>query len=305
MSDANLGNSAESGSHALHPPALTWEEYESYLAGAWSNLLNSDQQNKEAVFQTFLERHPCLLPETYACFQRGAHTPIFSAVFSQPELPGFRAKRPDFMWLARDSGAIFVVLIEIEAPSKKWSNQQGRPSGALVQAIDQLNSWRAWFKNHSNVAVFRELYEIHPDMLPQQFEQRYILIYGRRQELESNRVFAEKRVGLQRHDEVFMTYDRLRPSAELRHYGTIRYDRSAVNTEIQLIQVPPTFRLGMPLARDFFRFTGREQAIRACREMPKNRQDYLISRIQYWDTFVKEEAARPRIMRPIKPSEWD
>ena len=296
----------ETASTEVHPPAMAWEQYEDYLNKAWIALLNSDQQDKEEVFQDFLEKHPCLLPEPYACFQRGAHCPMFSAVFSQPELPGFRAKRPDFMWIARDSGAIIAILIEIEAPSKRWATQEARPSANLTQAIDQLNSWRAWFNNVNNVTAFRELYEIHPDeLIIRQFEQRYILIYGRSQELEENKTFAQKRAGLDRPDQVIMTYDRLRPSGELRHYGTIKFNRSSANTELHLHRIPPTFRLGQPIVRDFARFKNRENAIRACDELTKERQDYLISRIPYWDAFVKEAETRQRVMRPIKFSGWD
>lgn len=106
------------------PAAMSWDDYESLLESEWPALLDSSKNNDEAVFQDYLERHPCLLPEPYSCFRRGHHRPIFSAVITQPELPGARPLRPDFMWLAVDSGAYTAVLIEIEAPSKRWSKQE-------------------------------------------------------------------------------------------------------------------------------------------------------------------------------------
>src|SRR5687767_5787396 len=119
------------------PPRVAWATYRARLDLEWQQLLDSGNLHDESLFQDFLERHPCLLPRTF-----GGHGPLHDAVFSQPELPGFRAKRPDFMWIAKDSAAITAHLIEIEAPGKRWCTNRGQPTAELTQAIDQLRDWK-------------------------------------------------------------------------------------------------------------------------------------------------------------------
>src|SRR4051794_14518271 len=80
------------------PTAMEWDAYNRWLWEKWSALLNSDRQSNEKAFQDFLEQHPSLLPHFF-----GGHGSLHSAVFSQPELPGFRKKHPDFMWISLDS----------------------------------------------------------------------------------------------------------------------------------------------------------------------------------------------------------
>ena len=111
------------------PEAWTWRDYERHLQATWTRFLNSQAPDDETAFQQFFERHPVLLPDCYECFGRGA-SPDRSAYYTQPELPGFRAKRPDFMVVMFDSAAVVVLLIEIEAPGKRWSTDAGvhRPS---------------------------------------------------------------------------------------------------------------------------------------------------------------------------------
>ncbi|MET0795404.1 MAG: Shedu anti-phage system protein SduA domain-containing protein [Polyangiaceae bacterium] len=141
------------------PPPMEWDEYESHLAHVWPRLLNSESQDDEAVFQRFLEKHPCLLPQSFDCFGRGA-TPERHVYFTQPELPGFRSKRPDFMTITWDSDAVIATLIEIEAPAKPWATQKGFQSAKLTQALDQLREWKAWFCEPENMIQFTKLYRI-------------------------------------------------------------------------------------------------------------------------------------------------
>lgn len=274
------------------PPEMSWDNYEKYLSKEWNELLNdSKKQGEEPLFQDFLERHPCLLPEPYTCFGRGAHNPMLSAAFSQPELPGARALRPDFMWIARDSGMILAVLIEIEAPIKRWSNKDGTPTADFVHAQDQLRQWKTWFSEPSNIMQFRDLYRIDSeDLRSRQFAQKYILIYGRRAELEGNPAYSKKRETLAGPDELLMSFDRLRPNANFRHIVTARLDRSTINTGFELMHLPPTFRLGPRDAPDFSRLKNREAAINANNLISDERKRFLISRLAYWDTW----ANRPR-----------
>lgn len=269
------------------PPATSTEDYLAYLNRTWPKLLNSDKQGDEATFQRFFERHPCLLPEPYGCFRRGA-TQLAGGIFTQPELPGFRAKRPDFMWITYDSTAVVVLLIEIEAPAKRWATNAGTPRAELTQATDQLRGWKAWFREPENVLQFKKLYSIEQRIMDtRQLMVRYALVYGRRAEVEANAVFAKKRLDIEKHDEVFMTYDRLVPSERVDNYPTLRLDRSAANTVVEVVHVPPTITLGPQNARQFAKWTKLREAVRANTLISSERRDFLIRRLDYWDEWVR------------------
>jgi len=111
------------------PPERTtrWEEYEKLLGREWEELL-ARPGTAERDFQEFFESHPCCIPQTYRLFQRGAHGPFPGAIITQPPLTGLRAKRPDFLYITRDSATVFAVMVEIEHPSKSWATASEQPS---------------------------------------------------------------------------------------------------------------------------------------------------------------------------------
>jgi hypothetical protein len=100
------------------PKPMAWPEYERQLKQAWQDLLGSNPT--EPVVQSFLEKHPCLLPGFRTMTGSSGHGPFPDAVISQPPLAAIGKKVPDFMWLSKDSLVLEPVLIEIERPSKRW-----------------------------------------------------------------------------------------------------------------------------------------------------------------------------------------
>lgn len=169
------------------------------------------------------------------------------------------------------------------------------PTAEFVHAHDQLRQWKAWFSEPLNVMTFRDLYRIPAeDLRSRQFMQRYVLIYGRRSELEGNPVFAKKRDSMAGPDEVLMSFDRLRPNANQRNVTSIRLDRSAVNTEFSLVHIPPTFRIGPDVAKDFSRLKSREAAITANNFISPERKDFLVDRINYWDSWANRPPTNSR-----------
>jgi len=81
----------------------------------WKKLLCNDSI-KEKDLQKFLETNPCMIPGAYGLSLTSGHMPLYASVFSQPVLPGFKAKKPDFMWIATCSNEINPKLLEIEDP---------------------------------------------------------------------------------------------------------------------------------------------------------------------------------------------
>src|SRR5262245_13148968 len=91
------------------PGLMDWEQYRSIVLNEFSQVLES---NSEPFCQAFFERHPCMLlgPQAY-------HGAMLSAVISQPRLPSWETRIPDFMSIGKDSLTFYATLIEIETPS--------------------------------------------------------------------------------------------------------------------------------------------------------------------------------------------
>ncbi|WP_265595945.1 Shedu anti-phage system protein SduA domain-containing protein [Verrucomicrobium sp. BvORR106] len=238
--------------------------------------------SSEQDFQSFFEDHPCFMPEAYGTFGRGGHGPYPGAIVSQPILPGITTRFPDFLYIARDSATVFAVMIEIEHPRKLWATKSGRSTAEFTQATDQILEWKAWFSNPLNVALFRETYRIPEDWTRlRTFEQRYMLVYGRGAEESLNGEFNRKRSHLQRPDEIYMTFDRLRPNYNLHHCVCARIDASGYRA----ISVPPTIELGPNQEYGFQAIRDKVTAVKKNKYISDTRKEFLCSRIPYWDNW--------------------
>jgi hypothetical protein len=261
-------------------PAIRWEVYAAIIEQELQALL-ANPNAKERDYQEFFERHPSCLPQMYPIYQRGAHGP-FPAIVSQPVLPGYSRKMPDFLYITRDSGTVYAVLIEIEDPAKPWATESGQQSSQFSQATNQLLDWKSWFREPTNVLQFWDLYRL-PSYLREgrSFEQKYFLIYGRRSDPTLSESFNKKRKDLERPDETHMTYDRIQPSSELRYCLCAKLN----SIGYRAISVPPTIELG-PMDADINRvIRGKDDAVRANRYLSEVRKMFLIERWPYWDNW--------------------
>jgi hypothetical protein len=281
-----------------HGPA-EWIDYEALLLKEWGNLLNSVPAPSENIVHTFLEQHPCMLPGAQGMLSRpSADYPFFCAAISQPVLPSYEHRTPDFMWIAGDSATNYPVLIEIEAPTKKWFVQSGKQSEELTQALDQLAEWKTWFSKAHNVAAFKEYYR-----LPEGFSRGralkplYILIYGRRDDANQKEHLAEKRPYLTGGEDTFvMTYDRLAPDRNSDQMMCIRRNRE----DYHAISIPPTIKLTPRMARCRSIIAAKAEAVKASPYIAPERKEFLIRRFEYWDTWAKTKE-----FGPINMGDWE
>lgn len=265
---------------------MAWKDYEVWLNQNWPQALNSATDEK--AIQIFLEDHPCLLPGATRIDRGGAHGPWWDAVVREPEFQGNGPKRrPDFMWIRRDTAATRPVFIEIEDPHKHWMTQALRPTKELTQAISQIKEWKHWFRDPVNQMNFIQQY------VPAQFSRRtlapvYVLVYGRRAEFEEggpHENFArarQLREELQHENEHFFVYDDLKPESAAGDHGgfaTITFTQ----TKKEIVAIPPTFMTGPGLLRnngllDF------SKDISTARSpiMPEARKRYIAERWKYW-----------------------
>jgi hypothetical protein len=211
---------------AATPPPWSWDEYATWLEREWSALL-ADAQG-EGPIHRFLEQHPCLLPGGEGTGESfgGHHGGWRDTVISKPSLRGLVTREPDFMWLTRNSAEMIPVLIEIESPTKPWFTGKGQPSARFTQALNQLAEWKQILDSEAGRLLFDQMYD-----LPQSWRDshrlvlRLLLVYGRRAETEIQPA-ANQRRGILRGEHVdTMTFDRLRPIADLQNAVTVTFRR--------------------------------------------------------------------------------
>ncbi|MGH7206607.1 MAG: Shedu anti-phage system protein SduA domain-containing protein [Nitrospiraceae bacterium] len=268
---------------------MDWWAYEKIILKEWRALLSSEESKSEAALRKFLERHPCMVPGSRGPFGDGHHVPFPAAVISQPTLPGLHLRVPDFLWLAMNSESIYPVLVEIEAPSKRWFTKSGKQTEQLTQALDQLAEWKTWFARTQNVAQFVDYYtlnrRVRSGMTLKPF---YVLIYGRRHEANRLEHLAEKRGHLGRENEFLMTFDRLHPNPLAKNFLCVRRLRDGY----EALSVPPTLELSRPLAGYFSFIAGKTLALSSSPYLSDDRKEFLGDRFSYWDNWVKERRWR-------------
>lgn len=266
-------------------PAMGLEKYATLVTDELHLLLNSGECDERA-FQTLLEDHPMLVPGVYPSLDTG-HNGIWpSAVISQPPLTGLESKVPDFCVISADSGTVYATFVEIESPCKRWATGSGGQTAELTQAIQQIRDWKIWFKNPLNRARFMEEYRVPEHFrYARAFEQRYALVYGRRNEFEAAH-FQKRRAEAQQPDEAFMTWDRLAPS---NHYVSLITVRLSPRGYVAL-RIPPTTMIGPRDAEEWAVVADKDDALDASESLTQVRRDFLKNRWPYWDSWATEES---------------
>ncbi|MED3514397.1 DUF4263 domain-containing protein [Bacillus subtilis] len=266
------------------PEPLKWEDYEKKVVDDYRILLQQQSEN-EKVFQDFFEKNPAMLPGAYGFFGESGHAPYNNVLITQPVLQGLITKVPDFLWIASDSLNIYPVFIEIEAPSKKWFNQDGTQTAKFTQAQSQIQDWKTWYSNPIHQSIFFQYYDIDKKIIEgKSVKPFYVLIYGLREEFEGKPHLNQKRAQLNKSDEIFMTYDRLTPNIKGRDVITCHVK----NRDYSAKYVSPTFRLGPVFAEELNIINNKEEAILNT-DLTDERKKFLISRLKYWEDFGKKK----------------
>lgn len=261
------------------PPAMAWREYEQLVLARWGELLASSPAEK--AVQQFLEVHPCMVPGPTAAIGYAGHGVDPPALITQPALPAFTSRIPDFLWIGRNSAAVFPILIEIEAPGKAWFTASGSASAQLTQALGQIHEWKAWFADHHNVASFLKYYDVETHGRP--LLPRYILVHGRRSEFDANKALVAKRAAMETPDIVLMTYDRLAPDRNADDVMTVKLKADGYHA----IFAPPTLELGPNVAEGLARIVGKQDAVLVSPYFTDERRTFMLERLAYWDNWVR------------------
>jgi hypothetical protein len=198
---------------SINPPKpISHKEYQTVATQEFKRLLEKFP-NDEKAFQQFFEKNPGFLPGARAEFDYApsSHGPHLDALITQPKINGLVMRNPDFLWFAYDSMVLSPILIEIEAPSKKYFKKDGCPTASFNNAKNQLDEWKTILSRPENILKFLNEFNLPKDLQDLYFKAYFVLIYGRRQEFAGNPWLTQKRSHLlsQSENQILMTYDRL------------------------------------------------------------------------------------------------
>lgn len=271
--------------------AIGWDIYVDQVMEAYRELL-ATHPLPESGAQGFLERHPAMVPFPPGFVGggggvRGHHGSLHSALFTQPPLPGIERPVPDFMRILRDSSGIHPVLIEIEAPERRVVNKDGYPNAHYTHALGQLAEWVDWFEDSAHQLAFRELYRIPERWVFRRMSPQFLLVYGRRAELNEPRVLAQRDRLLPANVSV-MSFDRLEPSLAGRMEITVRLS----GRRFQAVALSPTLEMGPRNANQLSLIEGKVEAIGRSAMLTPERRLRLAERLPYWDA---SSSSKPRI----------
>ncbi len=266
---------------AKNPPLVDFDGYANRIYKQLHDMLDNAELN-ECEYQKFFESNPCMLPG----FNKGnpSHGAHYLAVVSQPAIESQVERRPDFMWLLETSLELIPVFIEIEKPSKKMFRASDEVQNSMfTQACEQITEWKALLATSETRGRFYERYGVSERMRELKFSPHYILVYGRRDEFSSEFFLARKRAEKQSSDFEIMSFDRLSPSKDAMHYGTVKVHPSGI---VQAVCIPPTFQLGPSIAEDISNWDRFEDAVDASENVPPERKTFLKERYKYWTDWA-------------------
>ena len=267
------------------PEPLSDEDYYEVAKQELLRLLKECPDDEKA-FQLFFEQNPCYLPGSRGALFSGhsGHGPHYNVLITQPKLDGLVYRSPDFVWFAYDSVVFSPFFIEIEAPSKKYFNNDGTPTSDFTKSKNQLDEWKTILSRPENVTKFFSDFNIPRDLTSLHFEPHYILIYGRRDEYQNKPWLVQKRAHLlSRTDRQYiMSYDRLEP-----HFASLNFVCCEVKQGRYIAKcLSPTFMLSI-LNDDILQLENLEDAIEPMAFTSNERKEFLKYKLPKLLEFLK------------------
>ena len=266
------------------PPPIDERDYERRVMDDYRKLLK-EKCNDEKAFQEFFEKNPSLVPGAKSNFieNPSGHGPINLALISQPKISGLNDKHPDFMWLSWDSSAFCPVFIEIETPGKKYFNKNKTPNAKFTQALNQLKNWQTILEQSANRLKFYNDYCIGQDLRDSHFEPYFVLIYGRREELEKGNNLALERKKWENRNETIMSFDRIVPQFVHKNFITCKVKGGRYVAKC----LTPTFKIGPHSDGSLCKLENLGNAVDSMSYTTNERKKFLKERIPYWLECLK------------------
>lgn len=164
-----------------------------------------DAEENEQVYQNFIEENSEFLPRHFMQ-NHGIHLQLFLR-----KLPLSSEYISDFFFMSKSTDDWNYVMVEIEKPQSKFfkdgSNDLHRD---FLVAVDQIKSWQAWFTQTANKSHFeQQLSFLKKPITNTPVYIKYILVFGRRSEIEDSTLRLSKVKSYEDDDFKIMTFDSL------------------------------------------------------------------------------------------------
>lgn len=176
------------------------------IADEFEKLLNENKD--EQAYQDFLEKNTALIPTNLCVLNHDVH---FDFIISKLRIS--QNFTTDFCYLTKSTQEWYVVLVEIEKPSKKIFKRNGNNfefSSDFNSALEQINTWKIELeKNKSILDDLKPLIGFNPEFLKNPVTFKYILIYGRGSELDNDLKKQKFIMAKNQHEVLIVTYDSL------------------------------------------------------------------------------------------------
>lgn len=266
------------------PKQIDWDKYSEKSIREYKILLENSS-DKEKIFQQFFEENPSFMPGALELFGQSGHYPYMDALISQPEIGGIFRRRPDFVWLANDSLTFVPVFIEIEKPSKKMFNKDGTTTAEFNQALGQIHEWQYLLNQPTNRQLLYEYFNLPLEIREKTFMPQYLLVYGRRNEYQGNKMLTGIRAAQKNSNIDIMSFDRLRPISDYRQFVTCKLSGGVYTVK----NIPPTYRYRADCAEELVRMHGFYEKIDNMKYTTEQRKEFLRYRYKYWCEFGKKD----------------
>lgn len=204
-------------------------------------------------------------------FGQSGHYPYMDALISQPEIGGIFRRRPDFVWLANDSLTFVPVFIEIEKPSKRMFNKDGTTTAEFNQALGQIHEWQYLLNQPTNRQLLYEYFNVPLEIREKTFMPQYLLVYGRRNEYQGNKMLTGIRAAQKNSNIDIMSFDRLRPISDYRQFVTCKLSGGVYTVK----NIPPTYRYRVDCAEELVRMHGFYEKIDNMKYTTEQRKEFL------------------------------
>ncbi|MDC5397669.1 Shedu anti-phage system protein SduA domain-containing protein [Acinetobacter baumannii] len=170
---------------------------------SFKRLLDADEN--EQVYQNFIEENSEFLPRHFMQ-NHGIHLQLFLR-----KLPLSSEYISDFFFMSKSTDDWHYVMVEIEKPKSKFfkegSNDLHRD---FLAAVDQIKSWKAWFSQTANKSHFeQQLAFLKKPITNTPVYMKYILVFGRRSEIEESDLRLSRVKSYEDDDFKIMTFDSL------------------------------------------------------------------------------------------------
>jgi hypothetical protein len=164
------------------------------------------KEEPEQSYQEFLEKNTQFIPREFIQ-NHGIH---FNLVIRKIALG--REYTTDFFYLSKSSDNWHGIFIEIEKPySRFFRDKTNDFHPDFLQALQQINKWRAWLSENANLDQFCKttIGSIKQPLGENPLYPKFVLVFGRREEYATSALRKSLIRAQEREDFRIMSYDSL------------------------------------------------------------------------------------------------